>query len=83
MTRTPAKVHVHIYEDCDVDCEAVNVSKDFGDEIEWHSSSEAFTVEFEDSPFAKRIFPVPAGGSVPSGRVKDDALYVTYHYVIR
>ena len=50
MKRDPATVRVHIYDDCNVDCEAVNVSKDSGDEIEWHSTGEAFTVRFESSP---------------------------------
>ena len=40
MKRDPATVKVHIYEDCDVDCEAVNVSKESGDQIEWHSTGE-------------------------------------------
>ncbi|MGH9504962.1 MAG: hypothetical protein ACRD20_19080 [Terriglobales bacterium] len=82
MKRGPAKVQVHIYDDCDVDCEAVNVSKESGDEIEWHSTGEPFTVSFESSPFAKREFHVPAKGCASSGPVVDDALYVTYHYEI-
>ncbi|MGZ4733233.1 MAG: hypothetical protein ACXVZH_13950 [Terriglobales bacterium] len=83
MKRDPATVHVHIYEDCDVDCEAVNVSKESGDEIEWHSTGEAFTVRFESSPFQDAEFEVPAGGCKSSGPVVDGALYVTYHYEIQ
>ena len=83
MKRDPAKVNVHIYEDCDVDCEAVNVSKESGDEIEWHSTGEAFTVKFESSPFESDEFNVPAGGCARSGPVVDKALYVTYHYGIQ
>jgi hypothetical protein len=83
MKRDPAKVKVHIYEDCEVDCQAVNVSKLSGDEIEWHSTGEGFTVRFESSPFDDAEFHVPAGGCSSSGPVKDDALYVTYHYEIQ
>jgi len=83
MKRDPTRVQVHIYEDCDVDCEAVNVSKESGDEIEWHSTGEAFTVRFESSPFQDAEFEVPAGGCKSSGPVVDGALYVTYHYEIQ
>jgi len=83
MTRSPAKLHVHIYDNCEVDCQAVNVSKQAGDEIEWHSANEAFTVQFESSPFKDDTFPVPAGGSIGSGPIKDNASEDTYHYAVR
>ena len=83
MKRNPATVKVHIYDDCDVDCEAVNVSKDSRDEIEWHSTGQAFTVKFESSPFQYAEFAIPANGCKASGPVVDTALYVTYHYEIR
>ena len=83
MKRDPATVKVHIYEDCDVDCEAVNVSKEYGDQIEWRSTGEAFTVRFESSPFELAEFHVEAGGCTASGPVVDNALYVTYHYEIQ
>ena len=62
--REPAKVRVHIYEDCDVDCEVVNVSVEAGDQVEWCSTGEAFGVEFEEgsSPFEKYKFEVPPKG---------------------
>jgi hypothetical protein len=82
MKRNSATVKVHIYDDCNVDCEAVNVSKDSGDEIEWHSTGAAFTIKFESSPFKDREFVVPAGGCQGSGPLKDSALFVTYHYKI-
>ena len=81
--RDPATVRVHIYEDCDVDSEVVNVSKDSGDQVEWHSTGDAFSIEFESSPFKCDRFDVPAGGCVSSGPVVDKVPYATYHYTIR
>jgi hypothetical protein len=83
MGRDATNVQVHIYEDCDVDCQAVNVSKTAGDQIEWHSTGQAFTVKFENSPFEFDEFEVPAGRSASSGPVVAGALYATYHYEIR
>ncbi|MGH9547199.1 MAG: hypothetical protein ACRD23_18485 [Terriglobales bacterium] len=83
MKRDSATVKVHIYDDCNVDCEAVNISKDSRDEIEWHSTGQAFTVRFENSPFKYAEFAIPARGCQASGPVVDTALFVTYHYEIR
>ena len=79
-----AHVKVHIYDECDVDCEVANVSKVEQDEVEWHSTGDAFTVDFGNySPFQSREFQVPKGGWVSSGPVNDDAPEVLYHYKIR
>jgi hypothetical protein len=83
MGRDAAKVRVTIYDDCNVDCEEVNLSQGMGDQIEWQSTGQAFTVEFEDSPFQLNRFDVPAGQSICSGPVAKTALFVTYHYAIR
>jgi hypothetical protein len=81
--RNPAKLPVHIYDDCDVDNEVVNVSKEAGDEVEWHSTGEAFTIEFESSPFERDTFDVPAGGCISSGPVAEGTPYARFHYLIR
>ena len=79
-----AKVHVNIYDECDVDCEVANVSVQEEDEILWHSTGDAFTVDFGAyTPFARNTFDVPAHGTASSGAVSKNALEVTYHYVIR
>ncbi len=70
-----AEVHVNIYDACDVDCEVANVSKKEEDAIVWHSTGDAFTVDFGDyTPFEKRTFDVPAHGTACSGAVSGDAL---------
>ena len=79
----PATVRVHIYDDCDGDSEAVNLSTFAKDQIEWHSTGGAFLVEFDSTPFAKDKFEVPAGGCVGSGPVVGDTPYATFHYRIR
>ncbi len=82
--RGPATLRVNIYEDCDVDFESVNVFKPFGDQIEWQSTGDAFDIEFDSTPFeGNGRYYIPPGGRVPSGRVREDAVYATYHYVIR
>jgi|SRR3954451_4973336 hypothetical protein len=83
--REPASVRVNIYQECDVDCEVVNVSKDAGDEVEWHSTGDGFLVKFEEgsSPFELCQYEVPAGGCVSSGPVKRDTPYATFHYTIQ
>jgi hypothetical protein len=81
--RDPATVRVNIYDECDVDCEVVNVSIEAKDQVEWQSTGDAFSIEFESSPFEQRRFEVPAGGSVGSGPVREDAPYATFHYMIR
>ncbi|HVO80990.1 MAG TPA: hypothetical protein VMT28_09675 [Terriglobales bacterium] len=66
-------VSVHLRDNCDVDCEWVNLRKKKGDQIRWISKGKAFTVHFDDTPFADELgnpqydFPVPARGSVDSG----------------
>jgi len=78
---------VHIFDECDVDYEVVNVWKpkdgQAGDQIEWHSTGPAFTIDFDSSPFKSDHFEVPAGGCTSSGPVRDDAIYARYHYTIR
>lgn len=81
--RDPARVRVNIYDECDVDCEAVNVSMGAKDQVEWRSTGDAFMIEFDSSPFEQDCFEVPAGGSVSSGPVKPNVPYATYHYTIR
>jgi hypothetical protein len=83
--REPASVRVNIYDECDVDCEAVNVSKEAGDEVEWHSTGEGFVVKFEEgsSPFEQYHFEVPAGGCVGSGPVRPGTPCATFHYTIQ
>jgi hypothetical protein len=81
--REAATVRVHIYDDCDVDSQAVNVSTGFRDQVEWHSTGDAFSIEFESSPFAQKRFDVPARGCISSGPVVDEMPYATYHYTIR
>lgn len=83
--RDPASVRVNIYDECDVDCEVVNVSTTAGDEVEWHSTGDAFVIKFEEgsSPFLRTQYEVPAGGCVSSGPVKEGTPYATYHYTIQ
>ena len=81
--RDPATVRVNIYDECDVDCEVANVSMKAKDQVEWQSTGDAFSIEFESSPFEQSRFEVPAGGCVSSGPVKDDTPYATFHYMIR
>jgi len=81
--RNSATLPVHIYDECDVDNEVVNVSKGAGDQIEWISTGEAFMIEFESSPFEKDTFDVPAGAHIKSGPVVENAPYASFHYRIR
>jgi hypothetical protein len=81
--REGPKLQVNIHENCEVDYEVVNVRKSVGEQVEWHSDGEGFTIEFESSPFSHRVFEVPARGCVSSGPVKEDAPYARYHYTIR
>jgi hypothetical protein len=83
--REPALVRVNIFDECDVDCEAVNVSTVAGDEVEWRSTGDAFVVKFEEgsSPFEQCQYEVPAGGCVSSGPVKRGTPYATFHYTIQ
>jgi hypothetical protein len=75
---------VNIYDDGEVDNELVNVSKGNKDEIMWNNSNDyAVSIVFKNSPFIKASFPVPAGGSTPSGEVRDDVQpWVAYDYEI-
>ena len=83
--REAASVRVNIYEECDVDCEVANVSTDAGDEVEWHSTGDAFVVKFEEgsSPFGQCQYEVPAGGCVGSGPVKPGTPHAVFHYTIQ
>jgi hypothetical protein len=78
-----AKLAVHIHDKCDVDYEVVNVRKSAGEQVEWHSDGDAFTIEFDSSPFEQTKFEVPAGGCISSGSIRKDAPYARYHYTIR
>jgi phage tail tape-measure protein len=50
----------------------------------WHSTGDAFTVDFgKYTPFAKNTFDVEPYSTASSGAARKDALEVTYHYVIR
>lgn len=83
--RDAATVRVHIYRECDVDSEVVNISKGARDQVEWCSTGDPFVVEFDEdsSPFADGCrFEVPAGGCVTSGPLKPGIPYATFHYTI-
>ena len=64
---------VRLRDNCDPDYDWVNLRKKIGDQIRWVSLGKAFTIHFDDTPFADKHgnkqydFPVPAGGSVDSG----------------
>jgi hypothetical protein len=77
------KLPVHIHENCDVDYEVVNIRQSAGEQVEWHSTGDGFIIEFDSSPFVQSKFEVPAGGSISSGPVRDDAAFARYHYTIR
>ncbi len=85
VRREPASVRVNIYTECDVDCEAVNVSIEAGDQVVWHSTGDGFVVKFEEgsSPFGRCYFEVPAGGQIGSGRVEPGTPCATFHYTIQ
>ena len=78
-----AKLPVHIYDKCDVDYEVVNIRVSAGEEVEWHSTGPAFSIDFESSPFKSGHFDVPAGGCISSGPVKDGMPFACYHYTIQ
>jgi hypothetical protein len=75
-----AKLPVHIHQNAEVDNEIVNIRQSKGEEIEWHSEDDEFTVEFPITPFSEKTFVVPAGGSVSSGPVRPDAPITRYYY---
>jgi hypothetical protein len=83
--RRPATVQVHIYDECDVDSEVVNVSIEAKDQVEWHSTGGGFLIEFDvhSSPFKQCTFEVQPGGCVSSGPVMPDTPYASFHYTIR
>jgi hypothetical protein len=84
--RPAANVQVNIYEECDVDCEGVNVSVEAKDQVQWCSAAGSFVVEFEQgsSPFVNGYrFEVPEGKCVTSGPLKSGIPYATYHYKIQ
>jgi hypothetical protein len=75
-----AKLPVHIRKSADVDNEIVNLRQSLGEQIEWYSEEDEFTVEFPITPFEEKTFVVPAGGSVCSGPVRPDATITRYYY---
>ena len=77
------KLPVRIYDKCDVDYEVVNIRASEGEQVEWHSTGPAFTIDFDSSPFQADHFDVPAGGCIGSGPVKSGVPYASYHYTIR
>jgi hypothetical protein len=66
-------IKVHLRDDCDVDCEWVNLRRRKKDQIRWVSLGKEFTIHFEATPFAdeqgneQHDFPVPANGYADSG----------------
>jgi hypothetical protein len=74
------KLPVHIHNNADVDNEIVNLRMSMGEELEWHSDGDEFTVEFPITPFAQSSFVVPPGGSVGSGPIRPDAPITRYFY---
>ena len=77
------KLPVHIHKNAEVDNEVVNLRMCMGEEIEWFSDGDEFTVEFPITPFEKKTFVVPPGESVGSGPVRADAPITTYFYNVR
>ncbi len=78
------RLPVHIRKNGDVDNEIVNLRASMGEELEWFSDSDEFTIEFPISPFVNgRKFVVPAGQSVCSGPIQDDAPQTLYLYNVR
>ncbi len=77
------KFPVHIRKNADVDNEIVNLRMCMGEEIEWFSDSDEFTVVFPITPFNQKTFVVPPGGSVPSGPILADAPITQYLYNVR
>jgi hypothetical protein len=72
------KLPVHIHNNADVDNEIVNLRMSMGEELEWHSDGDEFTVEFPITPFAQSSFVVPPGGSVLGRFVRTRPLPVTF-----
>ncbi|MBZ5598655.1 MAG: hypothetical protein LAN83_10060 [Acidobacteriia bacterium] len=66
-------ISVRLRDNCDVDCEWVNLRKKKGDQMRWISKGKAFNIHFDDTPFADELgneqhdFPVPARGFIDSG----------------
>lgn len=73
---------IHVHQDGEVDNEHVNVRKSQREEIEWHSEGDELRIDFTVSPFEEHSFHVPAGGSVCSGPVRDNAPIDRYQYFI-
>ena len=83
MKRDPATVKVQYLRRWRCGLRGGQCKQGLRDEIEWHSTGQAFTVRFENSPFKYAEFAIPARGCKASGPVVDTALFVTYHYEIR
>jgi hypothetical protein len=63
----------------------VDIYKSSGDQVLWIADTGPAVVEFSptDCPFYKCNFNVAAGGSVPSGPIRDDAQAKRYKYSVK
>ncbi len=68
-TMNALKPPVHILDEYgNVDKDVVHISKSKNEQVDWISQVKNQTqIVFEESPFAQRIFHVPAGNSTSSG----------------
>jgi hypothetical protein len=82
MPGTQLALAVHIGSDGSVDNETVNLSKQAGEEIVWHSNGEEFEITFPVSPFKTQQFNVMSRQSTHSGPVRSDAGVGYYPYYI-
>ncbi len=79
-----AVAHVKVTDNGQVDQPEVHLSKSGGDQVEW-SAGKAAKIVFESaegSPFDETTFRVPAGGSVPSGPIREKADAKEYKYTV-
>lgn len=69
-TAQALKPPVHILDDFGhVDKDIASISKGKGEQVEWvNDAKHDVQIVFEESPFAQRVFRVPAGQSTPSGK---------------
>lgn len=67
-----------------VNPDRVDVSKSLGEQVMWIADQDGATITFSptDCPFDQWRFEVAAGGSAPSGLVRDDAQYKSYKYTV-
>lgn len=79
---------VHITDDHGkVDDPYVSISMIAHEEVTWFAhDNEPATIVFysqqQGSPFQNSVFQVPAGGSISSGAIRDDALHQHYKYSV-